>query len=67
MSAGITGEQLPAAFLDKQYEWDHHPNLRGRLAADIFNRAVQYMQSGRVDYGRNILLNLKSQGCHKTI
>jgi hypothetical protein len=41
---------------------DHHPNLRGRLAADIFNRAVQYMESGRVEYARNILLNLKTQG-----
>lgn len=41
---------------------NHHPELRGRLAADIFNRAVSYMQSGRVEYARDILMNLKTQG-----
>lgn len=52
----------PGRTLGQPVKVDHHPNLRGRLATDIFNRAVQYMQSGRVEYARNILLNLKTQG-----
>lgn len=41
---------------------DHHPDLRKRLARDIFNRAVQYMKSGSAEYARNIFTNLKTQG-----
>ncbi len=43
----------PGRILGQPVKVDHHPNLRGRLAVDIFNRAVQYMQSGRVEYARN--------------